>query len=158
FISRDFYKTLARIRGHFLLSAAPNTLAIASTGGGSSAAGGRLRPTPRPAIAGGAAGSSGEPRRLLQRLAAAAPAGKPSEPEIREESWLELLAVMGLTPASAARMRDGVVRQEAAAACRALDALAESNQRLRAFLKELQEGKSDALAQKYSELHRSFGG
>src|SRR5262249_15566361 len=50
-----------------------------------------------------------------------------------------------------------LVRQEAAAACRALDQLAESNQRLRACLKELQEGKSDALAQKYSELHRSFG-
>jgi hypothetical protein len=157
FISRDFYKTLARIRAHFLLAAGPNALAIASTGGGPSAAGGRLRPAPRPAIAGGPAGSSGEPRRLLQRLAAAAPGGKPSEAQIREEIWLELLAAIGLTPASASRIRDGVVRQEAAAACRALDQLAESNQRLRAFLKELQEGKSDALAQKYSELHRSFG-
>jgi hypothetical protein len=159
FISRDFYKTLARIRAHFLVSAAPQALEIASPGGGPSAAGGRLRPTPRPAITtGGASGSTGEPRRLLHRLAQAAPRGVASEAERREKIWGEMLGAMGLTLASASRLRHQAVREEAAAACRALDQLAASNRRLSAFLKELQESKSDALAQKYGELHRSLEG
>ena len=153
FISRDFYKTLARIRAHFLVSAGADALAIAAAGGGSAAPAARARP----AIAAAPASSTGEPRRLMHRLAEAGPRG-PSDAEISEEIWSELLRAIGLTLPSASRLRHSSVREQAAAACRALDQLAQSNHNLSVFLKELQEAKSDALAQKYGELNRSFDG
>ena len=153
FISRDFYKTLARIRAHFLVSAGADALAIAAAGGGSAAPAARARP----AIAAAPASSTGEPRRLMHRLAEAGPRG-PSDAEISEQIWSELLRAIGLTLPSASRLRHSSVREQAAAACRALDQLAQSNHNLSVFLKELQEAKSDALAQKYGELNRSFDG
>ncbi|MFZ0854247.1 MAG: hypothetical protein WAO08_34230, partial [Hyphomicrobiaceae bacterium] len=111
----------------------------------------------RPAIAAAPASSTGEPRRLMHRLAEAGPRG-PSDAEISEEIWTELLRAIGLTLPSASRLRHSSVREQAAAACRALDQLAQSNHNLSVFLKELQEAKSDALAQKYGELNRSFDG
>src|SRR6185295_5211840 len=49
-ISRDFYKTLARIRAHFLISAGPEALQIASAGGGGSPPPQRLRQAPHVAL------------------------------------------------------------------------------------------------------------
>jgi hypothetical protein len=93
----------------------------------------------------------------MHRLAEAGPRG-PSDQEISEEIWTELLRAIGLTLPSASRLRHDSVREQATAACRALDQLAQSNHHLSVFLKELQEAKSDALAQKYGELNRSFDG
>jgi hypothetical protein len=153
FISRDFYKTLARIRAHFLVAAAPHALAIAASGGGARAPAGRLRAATPAALAAGTHDSA-EPR-LLQRLAAATPLRGPSE-AIREQIWGELLGAMGLTPASAGRLEHAPVREEAAAACRALDQLAETNPRLGHFLRELNDGKREALRQKLGELREHF--
>jgi hypothetical protein len=68
------------------------------------------------------------------------------------------LSAIGLTLASASRIAHGVVREQAAAACRALDQLAQGTERLRGYLSELEEGKREALVQKYNELRRSFEG
>src|SRR5262245_34728459 len=154
-ISRDFYKALARIRAHLLIVAGPEALQIASAGGGSSGPAQRLREPPRPALPGAAGGRAGEPRRLIDRLAKTPPA---NEAEVRERIWRELLGAMGLTPASAARLKDDGVREQASAACRALDHLAQANPRLRAYLQELEEVKREALRQKEDDLRSRFGG
>jgi hypothetical protein len=157
FISRDFYKTLARIRAHFLVAAAPHALAIAASGGGSPPPAGRLQQAPPAALAAGARDGGEPPRRLLQRLAGAAPLRGPSDAEIGEQIWEELLGAMGLTPASAGRIEHAAVRDEAAAACRALDQLAEANPPLGRVLRELNEAKREALTQKLTELRERFG-
>jgi hypothetical protein len=154
FISRDFYKTLARIRARFLISAPGEARKIAAAGGGSSAPPGRLRPVPPPAIT---AEGTGGPR-LMQRLADASPRGQLSDRESRDLIWRELLAAMGLTLASAQRMDDDAVRAQAAQAVGALARLAETNPRLNLFLKELEESKGEALAQKLRDLRAAFAG
>jgi hypothetical protein len=68
------------------------------------------------------------------------------------------LSALGLTLASASRIAHGVVREQAAAACRALDQLAQGNERLRGYLSELEQSKREALVQKYNELGRRFDG
>ncbi|HEU0059676.1 MAG TPA: hypothetical protein VFR19_07355 [Hyphomicrobiaceae bacterium] len=158
FISRDFYKALARIRAHLLISAGPEALQIASAGGGGAPPPQRLRQAPQAALPGAARGSVGEPRRLMPRLAAAASRKQPSEADLKQTIWGELLSAIGLTLASASRIAHGVVREQAAAACRALDQLAQGTERLRGYLSELEEGKREALVQKYNELRRSFEG
>jgi hypothetical protein len=142
FISRDFYKTLARIRAHFLISAGPAA----------------LRGAPPAALPGAAGGSAGEPRRLMPRLAAALPHKQSSDADLREAIWVELLGAIGLTLSSASRIAHGVVREQATAACRALDQLAQGKERLRGYLNELEDGKREALVAKYDDLRRSFAG
>ena len=154
-VSRDFYRALARIRAHLLIAAGPEALQIASAGGGSSGPAQRLREPPRPALPGAAGGRAGEPRRLIDRLAKTPPA---NEAEVRERIWRELLGAMGLTPASAARLKDDGVREQASAACRALDHLAQANPRLRAYLQELEEAKREALRQKEDDLRGRLAG
>jgi hypothetical protein len=156
-ISRDFYKALARIRAHLLIGAAPQALQIASAGGGSSGPAQRLRDFSHPALPSGTSGRAGEPRRLLPRLGEA-PANSAKDPELRDKIWLELLGELGLTPASAARLGQDLVREQASAACRALDHLAQTNQRLRAHLKELEGAKRNALRQKEHDLAGRFAG
>jgi hypothetical protein len=155
-VSRDFYRALARIRAHLLIAAGPEALQIASAGGGSSGPAQRLREAPRPALPGAAGGRAGEPRRLIDRLAETPNAA--SEPEVRERIWRELLRAIGLTPASAARLKDEGVREQASAACRALDHLAQANPRLRAYLQELEDAKREALRQKEDDLRGRCGG
>jgi len=157
FISRDFYKALARIRAHLLSAAGPEALQIAAAGGGSSAPPQRLREVPRAALPGAAGGRAGEPRRLLDRLAQA-PANPGNEAVVRDRIWSELLGAMGLTPAAAARLQQDGVREQASAACRALDHLGQGNPRLRAYLKDIEEAKRDVLRQKEQELGDRFGG
>ena len=158
FISRDFYKALARIRAHFLISAGPEALQIASTGGGGSPPPQRLRQAPHAALPGAPGVSTGEPRRLMPRLAAAASRQQPLDADLRHTIWDELLRAIGLTLASASRIAHGVVREQAAAACRALDQLAQGKEPLRGYLRELEDGKREALVQKYNDLRRSFDG
>jgi hypothetical protein len=160
FISRDFYKTLAHIRARFLVSVAPSALQIAAAGGeGSSGPVRSLREVPRKSIASAPATSrSEEPRRLMHRLAASTAGPVQTDEQISQEIWVGLLGAMGLSLAAASRMQHGVVREQAAAAWQALDQLAHGNDRLGAFLKELEDSKSDALAQKYSELRSAFDG
>jgi hypothetical protein len=155
-ISPDFYRALARIRAHLLIAAGPEALQIASAGGGSSGPAQRLREPSRPALPGAAGGRAGEPRRLMHRLAEAP--NPAEETQVREKIWRELLAAMGLTPASAARLKEDGVREQASAACRALDQLAQANPRLRAYLKQLEEAKREALRQKEDDLRGRFGG
>jgi len=155
FISRDFYKALARIRAHLLSAAGPEALRIASAGGGSSAPPQRLREIPRPALPGRAGGQTGEPRRLMHRLGEADP-GK--DALVRDKIWLELLGAIGLTPGSAERLSHDLVREQASAACHALDRLTQDNPRLRAYLKEFEEAKREALRHKAHELGAQFGG
>ncbi|HJZ34308.1 MAG TPA: hypothetical protein VKF35_24545 [Hyphomicrobiaceae bacterium] len=156
FVSRDFYKTLARIRARFLVAAGPRALSVAS-GGGAPQPGGRLRPGPHPALSGAAGESAREPRRLGQRLADLGPRGL-SEEAMAEEIRGELLQAMGLTRAAAARLQQGAVRDEAAAALAALTRLAHSNPRLGQLLKQLEDSKNAALAQKLADLRRAYAG
>src|SRR5262245_36946054 len=158
FISRDFYKALARIRAHFLISAGPEALQIASAGGGGSPPPQRLRQAPHAALPGAPGVSTGEPRRLMPRLAAATSRQPPLEADLRQTIWDELLRAIGLTLASASRIAHGVVREQAAAACRALDQLAQGKEPLRGYLRELEDSKREALVQKYNDLRRSFDG
>jgi hypothetical protein len=157
FISRDFYKTLARIRAHFLVSAGPAALQIASGGGGSPPTQ-RLRSAAPAALPGAAGGSAGEPRRLMPRLAAAVSRKPSRDADLRETIWVELLGAIGLTLSSASRIAHGVVREQATAACRALDQLAQGKEPLRGYLKELEDSKREALVAKYNDLRRSFAG
>jgi hypothetical protein len=158
FISRDFYKALARIRAHFLITAGPEALQIASAGGGGSPGPQRLRQAPHAALPGAPGGSVGEPRRLMPRLAAAASHTRPTGTDLGQAIWVELLGAIGLTQASASRIAHGGVREQAAAACRALDQLAQGKERLRGYLSELEDSKREALAQKYDELRRRYEG
>jgi hypothetical protein len=158
FISRDFYKTLARIRAHFLNSAGPEALQIAAAGGGGSPPAQRLRQAPHVALPAAPGGSAGEPGRLMPRLAAAVPRKQPIDADLRQTIWVELLSAIGLTLASASRIAQGGVREQAAAACRALDQLAQGKERLRGYLSELEESKREALVQKYNELRDRFDG
>ena len=88
----------------------------------------------------------------LANQAAHASAGRrgparPSDAEISEAIWTELLRAIGLT-LPLPRACSQLVREQAAAACRALDQLAQGNHRLSVYLKELQEAKAMPLAQK----------
>jgi hypothetical protein len=84
--------------------------------------------------------------------AARAPVDSSGEDSLRLEIWNELLSVMGLDLAAASRIRQHNVREQASAAWYALDQLAEPNDRLRSFLKEAEDYKVEAVAQKYSEI------
>jgi len=92
----------------------------------------------------------------MPRLAAALPHKQSSDADLREAIWGELLGAIGLTLSSASRIAHGVVREQATAACRALDQLAQGKERLRGYLNELEDGKREALVAKYNDLRRSF--
>jgi hypothetical protein len=137
FVHADLYSTLARIRAR--------ELAIE----------GRMR---RPVIEGGplrqAAVASVERRQLpdLNRAARAPVHDRAHEEDLKLEIWNELLGVMGLDLTAASRIRHPGVREQATAAWYALDQLAHTNDRLRIFLKDAEDYKVEAVAERYSEI------
>jgi hypothetical protein len=143
FVHADLYSTLARIRAR--------ELAIE----------GRAR---RP-IEGGtlqhAAVAPPERRQIphLQGADRVAPVQESAaEDNLRYEIWNELLGVMGLDLTAASRIRHPGVREHATAAWYALDQLAQGNARLRTFLKEVEDYKVEAVAQRYSDIRSKLDG
>ena len=87
FISRDFYKTLARIRAHFLIRWAGS---LADRRGRRRRLTSSAAPatSPHAALPAAPGGSAGEPGRLMSRLAAAAPRKQPTTPISGKRSGL----------------------------------------------------------------------
>jgi hypothetical protein len=107
------------------------------------------------AIADGRGGRQGpEERRQLADFsqAARAPAGGTVDEALKGAIWTEMLSVIGLDLPQAARIQHANVREQAAAAWYALDHLAQTNDRLRAFLKDAEDYKIGGVDQKYSDL------
>ena len=84
FISRDFYKTLARIRAHFLVSAGADALAIAAAGGGSAA------PAARAAASAALRPPAGEQHWRTAAADASAGRSRPARPERRGDQRRDL--------------------------------------------------------------------
>jgi hypothetical protein len=101
-----------------------------------------------------------EPRQLprLLRTPASTTADGPQEDTFVREIWSELLGAINLDLAQASRVKHPAVREQAAKAWDALEHLAQSNSRLRLFLKEVEDARKDALDQKYSEIRSDLNG
>ncbi len=82
----------------------------------------------------------------------------PKDDNLNRYFWTQLLGVIGLDVPGASRVRQRAVRDQAAAAWRALNQLGKSNDRLQSFLKEAEDSKQEAAAQKYSELRSRLEG
>src|SRR5215475_2673808 len=141
-VHADLYATLARIRARELAMLAPRPALW----------GGKLRQT---AIADGRADRQvAEERRQLadfSQRGRGTPEGSAQE-ALKREIWSEMLSVMGLDLAAAARLQHPNVKEQATAAWYALDHLAQTNDRLRAFLKDAEDYKIGGVDQKYSDM------
>jgi hypothetical protein len=144
-VHADLYATLARIRAR--------ELAILS------------QRTSRPALWGGKLGQAAitdgradrqvaEERRQLADFShrGRGSADSSGEEALKREIWNEMLSVMGLDLAAAARLQHPSVREQATAAWYALDHLAQTNDRLRTFLKDAEDYKIGGVDQKYSDM------
>ena len=136
FLTRDFYKVLARIRARFLASSSRETLHAA------------LPLTERKLLQ-----DAGAPQ--LQHLPQRA---SPSEDQLGDRIWDELLDAIGLTRAGISRLRHKAVREQATEAWDSLGRIAQSNFRLDSFLKDAAQTKREAIDEKYSELREKFDG
>jgi hypothetical protein len=144
-VHADLYATLARIRARELAMLAQRA--------------------PRPALWGGRLGQAAiadgradrqvpEERRQLadfSQRGRGSPEGA-AEEAFKREIWSEMLSVMGLDLAAAARLQHPNVKEQATAAWYALDHLAQTNDRLRAFLKDAEDYKIGGVDQKYSDM------
>jgi hypothetical protein len=144
-VHADLYATLARIRARELAILSQRAPRPALWGG-------RLG---QPAIADGRADRQvPEERRQLADFSqrGRGPADGSAEEALKREIWTEMLSVMGLDLAAAARLQHPNVREQATAAWYALDHLAQTNDRLRAFLKDAEDYKIGGVDQKYSDM------
>jgi len=144
-VHADLYATLARIRARELAILSQRAPRPALWGG-------RLG---QPAIADGRADRQvPEERRQLADFSqrGRGPADGSAEEALKREIWTEMLSVMGLDLAPAARLQHPNVREQATAAWYALDHLAQTNDRLRAFLKDAEDYKIGGVDQKYSDM------
>jgi hypothetical protein len=147
FISRDFYRTLARIRARFLVGTSQVALESASSQQ-------RLREAPRAAIAAtrnrdAQAQLSHQPQQLPNSTT-----GETAE----QIFWGELLGSIGLTLGSAGRLLQPAVSHHADMAWQALSQRAHSNYRLRKFLEEAEDETRASIDEKYSELRSRLQG
>ncbi len=78
--------------------------------------------------------------------------------DLSNQFWTSLLDAIGLDLSGASRVKHSSVREQATAAWQALDRLAQSNPRLRAYLKDAFDAKRDAVEQKYSEIRERLNG
>jgi hypothetical protein len=117
----------------------------------------RLKTTGRRALTG-----NGAEAPLQLSRPAAQPEMHAADPAANEELarqiWKELLGAIGLDLPGASRVQSPAVREQATAAWNALEHLAHNNYRLRAFLKEVEESRREALAQRFTELRNDVGG
>jgi hypothetical protein len=146
FLSRDFYKTLTRIRARFLDGASVPALQAPQA----AREGGQLREH-RPAIAGG---NGAHPRRIAHQPQRHQPSetAASSMDELKVELWDDLLGTIGLNLQAASRVKEPIVRVQAGAAWQAIQQLSQGNERLRAYLDEIVEARTDAVEQRYGEL------
>jgi hypothetical protein len=150
-ISRDFYKTLTRIRARFLHSTSPDALELASA----PRSGGALSET-RVAIAGG---NGAQPRKLAHQPHRDEPHNAaPSIDRLRTEIWDGLLSAIGLNLEAASRVQEPAVRTQAAAAWQAIQQLSQGNERLRVYVDEIVDARADAVEQRYKELRSDYEG
>src|SRR5262249_25039056 len=144
-VHADLYATLARIRAR--------ELAIIS------------QRAPRPALWGGNLGQAAiadgraerqalEERRQLADFSQAgrAPADGSAQEALKHAIWNEMLSVMALDLAAAARIQHPNVKEQATAARDAPQPLAQTNDRLRSFLKDAEDYKIGGVDQKYSDM------
>ena len=140
FVSRDFYKTLARIRAGFLHSPS--------------------RPVNGGALSAKANGANAIDDGRQQRFAIADHRKRDESPEhsatsadnLRAEIWDRLLSAIGLNLTQASRVDDRAVRDQASAAWQAMCHLSQSNSRFQKYLKEIEKTKADAIDERYREL------
>jgi len=78
--------------------------------------------------------------------------------DLGDQFWRGLLDSIGLDIPGASRVQNASVRAQATEAWHVLDRLAESNSRLRAYLKDVFESKQDAIEHKYAELREKLNG
>lgn len=146
FISRDFYKTLTRIRARFLVSAGSQAMQAVTAGGAGSIP---LNATPNSAKHSAIRNHSSEPLQIEQR-------SNGTHDEQAQHIWSELLDAIDLTLPAASRMQDAGVRDHAAAAWQAIRRFAGNNTRLRAYLTDVEESKRDAVNRREIEFRDSF--